>query len=55
MKHGVPHVQPPVKLLAEMVTLRLHLDFTHSGNGALRVIPGSHLEGRLTASQIEEQ
>ncbi|MDB6072587.1 MAG: Phytanoyl-CoA dioxygenase, partial [Verrucomicrobiaceae bacterium] len=52
VKHGVPHVQPPVELLAEMVTLRLHLDLTHAGNGALRVIPRSHREGRLDAAQI---
>lgn len=54
VKHGVPHVQPPVILLEEMVTLRLHLDDTHAGNGALRVMPGSHLEGRLNARRIGE-
>jgi ectoine hydroxylase-related dioxygenase (phytanoyl-CoA dioxygenase family) len=53
-KDGVPHVQPPTELLEFMVTLRLHLDDYDEGNGALRIIPGSHLSGRLNASQIAE-
>lgn len=52
VKHGVPHVQPPAELLACMITLRLHLDETHKGNGALRVIPGSHREGKLDAEAV---
>ena len=55
IKHGVPHVQPPIELLEQMVTLRLHLDETRAANGALRVIPGSHGWGRLSAEQIEER
>src|SRR5579859_5606345 len=41
-KDGVPHVQPPVSLLEQMLTLRLHLDDCDESNGALQVIPGSH-------------
>jgi len=52
LKHGVPHVQPPVSLLTQMTTLRLHLDPTNASNGALKVLPGSHLHGRLDADAI---
>lgn len=47
VKDDVPHVQPPAALLARMVTVRLHLDDCKDDNGPLRVIPGSHLHGRL--------
>ena len=53
-KDGVPHVQPPIELLQQMLTVRLHLDDCDETNGALRVIPGSHAFGRLTAERIKE-
>jgi len=53
-KNDIPHVQPPVDCLQNMVTLRLHLDDADEANGALRVIPGSHKSGRLASSQIQE-
>jgi ectoine hydroxylase-related dioxygenase (phytanoyl-CoA dioxygenase family) len=52
VKAGVVHVNPPVSILAEMVTIRLHLDDCGSDNGALRVLPGSHLQGELDAKTI---
>ncbi len=51
-KDGIPHVQPPVERLAQMLTVRVHLDDTDESNGALRVLPGSHHHGRLSADQI---
>lgn len=51
-KDGSPHVQPPVSLLESMVTIRLHLDETSATNGALRVIPGSHRNGRIDADTL---
>jgi hypothetical protein len=42
VKAGVPHVEAPVDLLQQMLTLRLHFDDTDTENGALQVIPGSH-------------
>jgi ectoine hydroxylase-related dioxygenase (phytanoyl-CoA dioxygenase family) len=54
IKDEVPHVQPPLELLENMVTIRLHLDNTPSKNGALRVIPKSHLLGKLPSSEITE-
>lgn len=53
VKQGVPHVQPPIEILMEMVTLRIHLDDTPAENGALLVLPGSHRCGILDGSQIE--
>lgn len=54
VKEGVPHVQPPVELLEQMLTIRLHLDDCDEENGALRVVPGSHRMGRLAPRQIQE-
>jgi ectoine hydroxylase-related dioxygenase (phytanoyl-CoA dioxygenase family) len=52
-KEGVPHVQPPAALLARMVAVRVHLDDCTETNGPVRVIPGSHREGRLTPDDID--
>jgi len=38
-------VQPPADVLENIFTIRIHLDDTDEGNGALRVVPGSHLNG----------
>ena len=54
VKEGVPHVQPPVDYLRRMLTVRLHLDDADESNGALRVLPGSHADGRLGAGRIQE-
>ena len=54
IKEGVQHVQPPTSVLDSMVTVRLHLDPCGSANGPLRVIPGSHRYGRLSAAQIDD-
>jgi len=51
-KAGVTHVQPPVEILERMLTLRLHLDANDEANAPLRVIPGSHAGGRLSAEAI---
>jgi Phytanoyl-CoA dioxygenase (PhyH) len=52
LKAGIPHVQAPAELLARMVTIRLHLDDCGRQNGPLRVLPGSHTEGKLGAGAI---
>jgi hypothetical protein len=52
-KEGSPHVQPPPAVLENMLSLRLHLDPCGADNGALRVIPGSHLSGKTPGEQIE--
>jgi ectoine hydroxylase-related dioxygenase (phytanoyl-CoA dioxygenase family) len=52
IKRGVTHAQPPSVVLARMVTMRLHLDDCAHDNGPLRVIPGSHVNGRLSRSEV---
>ena len=53
VKDGVPHTIAPASLLAEMVTLRLHLDDCGLESGPLKVRPGSHLAGRIAADQFD--
>jgi hypothetical protein len=54
VKVGVPHVHPPAEILERMVTLRVHLDDCGEDNGPLRVIPGSHRNGRLSDEAVAE-
>jgi hypothetical protein len=54
VKDGILHVQPPREILESMATVRLHLDDCHADDGALKIIPGSHLHGKLDAVQIAE-
>jgi Phytanoyl-CoA dioxygenase (PhyH) len=51
-KRGITHVQPPSEVLERMITVRLHLDDCPAENGALKVIPGSQRDGRLTREAI---
>jgi ectoine hydroxylase-related dioxygenase (phytanoyl-CoA dioxygenase family) len=37
-------VQPPIDILEDNFTLRIHLDDTNADNGALKVISRSHLK-----------
>jgi ectoine hydroxylase-related dioxygenase (phytanoyl-CoA dioxygenase family) len=52
VKAGVTHVQPPARVLEGVLAVRLHLDDCDESNGPLRVLPGSHLSGRLSADDI---
>jgi ectoine hydroxylase-related dioxygenase (phytanoyl-CoA dioxygenase family) len=54
IKDEVHHVQPPLEVLNQMVTFRIHLDEATPDNGCLRIIPGSHLLGLLNSSHIAE-
>jgi ectoine hydroxylase-related dioxygenase (phytanoyl-CoA dioxygenase family) len=54
IKDEVHHVQPPTRILENMVTVRLHLDNCNADNGALKVVSGSHLHGKLNSAQISE-
>jgi ectoine hydroxylase-related dioxygenase (phytanoyl-CoA dioxygenase family) len=46
-------VQPPLKVLDDNFTVRIHLDETNQDNGALKVIPGSHLKGIYRPQDID--
>ncbi len=54
VKDGVPHVQPPTEVLERMLAVRIHLDECGRRDGPLRMIPGSHRSGRLSAAAIEQ-
>jgi hypothetical protein len=54
VKDGVHHVQAPVEILENMLTVRLHLDNCDERNGALWVLPGTHLFGRLSTERVTE-
>lgn len=45
-KAGVDHIEAPVHVLQNMLTIRVHLDKVTSENGPLQVVPGSHLNGK---------
>ena len=46
-------VQPPLNILQNNFTVRVHLDDTNEENGALRVIPTSHLKGICRPETID--
>ena len=52
VKAGVHHVQPPVTVLENMLTVRVHLDDCGEDNGPLKVLPGSHAHGVLDAAAV---
>ncbi|MFL6428904.1 MAG: phytanoyl-CoA dioxygenase family protein [Acidobacteriaceae bacterium] len=52
VKADVVHVQPPAAVLEGMLSLRLHLDSCTEENGALRVLPHSHRNGRISETDI---
>jgi hypothetical protein len=51
-KSGLQHVEPPFELLADMVTLRVHLDDVGTDNAPLLIAPGSHRFGRIAEIDI---
>jgi len=52
-KHNQFAVQPPLDILKSVVTVRIHLDETDENNGALKVVPKSHLKGIYRPETID--
>jgi ectoine hydroxylase-related dioxygenase (phytanoyl-CoA dioxygenase family) len=52
VKDGLLHVQPPVAIMESIIALRVHLDDAGPDNGALRVLPGTHRQGRIPGAEI---
>ncbi len=48
-------VQPPLHILQNNYTIRIHLDPANEDNGALKIIPGSHLNGITRPENIDWQ
>jgi hypothetical protein len=53
VKSGVPHVEPPFRLIEDMLTARIHVDPVSMANSPLRIAPGSHRLGRIEESAID--
>lgn len=53
IKQGQFAVQPPLTVLESCFTIRIHLDDTDENNGALKVVPGSHLKGIYRPENID--
>jgi ectoine hydroxylase-related dioxygenase (phytanoyl-CoA dioxygenase family) len=46
-------VQPPLDILQNVLTVRIHLDETDENNGALKVVPKSHSKGIYRPETID--
>jgi len=46
-------VQPPLDILENIFTIRIHLDNTDENNGALKVVPKSHAKGIYRPETID--
>jgi len=53
IKNNQYAVQPPVTLLENIFTIRIHLDDTDENNGALKIIPQSHRKGIYRPETID--
>jgi ectoine hydroxylase-related dioxygenase (phytanoyl-CoA dioxygenase family) len=53
VKHHQYAVQPPLPILQNNFTIRIHLDDADEHNGALKVIPGSHLKNIYRPETID--
>lgn len=54
VKQGQIHVQPPFALIANMVTLRIHLDPVTPDNAPLEIALGSHRAGLIAEPRVPE-
>lgn len=48
-------VQPPLDILQDNFTIRIHLDDTDEGNGVLKVTAGSHLKGVWRTDEFDSE
>jgi len=54
VKRGVVHVEPPVAILQNMLTLRVFIDDCCEDNGPLEIVVGSHRHGRLPERELSD-
>jgi ectoine hydroxylase-related dioxygenase (phytanoyl-CoA dioxygenase family) len=54
VKEGITYAHAPAEALSQVLALRIHLDESSSGNGPLRVLPGTHTLGVLSDEAIEK-
>jgi ectoine hydroxylase-related dioxygenase (phytanoyl-CoA dioxygenase family) len=51
-KDGLTFVQPPMDVLTQMLAVRLQIDEPAGRDGALRVVPGSHRNGKVPSGDL---
>jgi ectoine hydroxylase-related dioxygenase (phytanoyl-CoA dioxygenase family) len=51
---SISHIRPPAAFLEQMLILRLHIDACNEDNGALHVLPGTHVLGHLSDTEINQ-
>ena len=54
IKEGIHYAHAPARALEQVLTLRVHLDDSTSGNGPLRVLPETHTLGVLSDDRIHD-
>jgi len=55
VKSGVLHAEPPAAVLQQMLAVRIYLDHSDAENGPLRVVPGSHVWGKLSDENLQNR
>ncbi|MBO6506538.1 MAG: phytanoyl-CoA dioxygenase family protein [Kordiimonadaceae bacterium] len=53
-KEGVHHVEPPFRIIENMITIKVLLDDCGPENGPIKIAAGSHHLGKLKASEVAE-
>lgn len=54
IKQGLHHVQPPFQIIADMITVRIHVDPVEEDNAPLLVALGSHNRGLIPEGAVQE-
>jgi ectoine hydroxylase-related dioxygenase (phytanoyl-CoA dioxygenase family) len=52
IKAGITYAHAPAPALSRVIALRVHVDDSGQGNGPLRVLPGTHLQGVMTDADV---
>ena len=50
-KSGLWHCEPPLKILNDMLAVRIHLDNSTAETGAIEILKGSHKYGKVYADK----
>lgn len=51
-KQAIHHVEPPFPVIADMLTLRIHLDPVDMDNAPLMIVPATHRLGRIPVAKV---
>lgn len=54
LKEGFDYAHAPANVLSQVLALRVHFDDSTLGNGPLRVLPGTHIDGVFTDDRVLE-